>query len=94
MAAIRPQSLQFDLHVPLTLSAAWRCRLLSEACPVINLPTLIDDTECFPTVRDLRWPDGVTCPHCASQHVVKDGKDEILSHRQRYDLSGLRAALR
>jgi transposase-like protein len=52
---------------------------------VINLPNLIDDAKCFQTVRDLRWPDGVACPHCDSKEVVKDGKDDTQPHRQRYD---------
>jgi transposase-like protein len=52
---------------------------------VINLPNLIDDAKCFQTVRDLRWPNGVICPHCDSKEVVKDGKDETQPHRQRYD---------
>jgi transposase-like protein len=52
---------------------------------VINLPNLIDDANCFPTVRDRRWPDGIVCPHCGSHEVVKDGRDETPPHRQRYD---------
>ena len=55
---------------------------------MINLPNLIDDAKCFQTVRDLRWPDGVACPHCDSKDVVKDGKDETQPHRQRYDCRG------
>jgi transposase-like protein len=57
---------------------------------VINLPNLIDDAKCFQTVRDLRWPDGVACPHCDSKEVVKDGKDEAQPHRQRYDCRACR----
>jgi transposase-like protein len=52
---------------------------------VIHLTTLIDEAKCFQTVRDLRWPDGVTCPHCDSKLIVKDGKDETQPQRQRYD---------
>jgi transposase-like protein len=52
---------------------------------VINLPNLIDDAKCFQTVRDLRWPDGITCPHCSATQVIKDGKDETQPHRPRYD---------
>jgi transposase-like protein len=58
--------------------------LLPQACPVITLTNLIDEAKCFQTVRDLRWPDGVACPHCDAKHVVKDGKDETQPHRQRY----------
>jgi transposase-like protein len=52
---------------------------------VINLPDLIDDARCFQTVRDLRWPDGISCPHCSSTQVIKDGRDDTQPHRQRYD---------
>lgn len=51
---------------------------------MMNLRDLIDDAKCFETVRSLRWPDGVTCPHCASATITKDGKDETQPHRQRY----------
>ena len=52
---------------------------------MINLPYLIDDAKCFQTVRDLRWPDAIACPHCSSTQVIKDGKDDTQPHRQRYD---------
>ena len=52
---------------------------------MIDLPNLIDDAECSQTARDLRWPEGVTCPYCSSPQVIKDGKDDTQPHRQRYD---------
>lgn len=51
---------------------------------MINLRDLIDDAKCYQIVRDLRWPDGISCPHCSSQLIIKDGKDETQPHRQRY----------
>jgi transposase-like protein len=51
---------------------------------VVNIRDLIDDAKCFETVRALRWPDGVSCPHCASAAVIKDGKDDTQAQRQRY----------
>ena len=36
------------------------------------------------TVRQLRWPEGVTCSKCGSKHVVKRGFDETQPYRQRY----------
>ena len=51
---------------------------------LINLQTLIDEQKCYATVRQLRWPEGVTCSKCDSKHVVKRGFDETQSHRQRY----------
>ena len=30
---------------------------------MLNILNLIDDARCFETVRAMRWPQGVTCPH-------------------------------
>jgi transposase-like protein len=51
----------------------------------INITNLIDDVQCYQTVRELHWPDGITCPSCASQHIIKRGFDETESARQRYE---------
>jgi len=53
----------------------------------LNIQNLIDDIKCFETVRSLRWPDGVTCPHCASSQVIKKGRDDTQPARQRYECS-------
>jgi transposase-like protein len=50
----------------------------------IAIHRLMDDEKCYAMVRDLRWPDGVRCPHCESQHVVKNGHDSPETARQRY----------
>ncbi len=51
---------------------------------LVNLQTLIDDAKCFEALRQLRWPEGVTCPSCKSNQVVKRGFDETQPLRQRY----------
>jgi len=51
----------------------------------VNIKRLIDDVQCYQTVRELRWPDGVACPSCASQHVIKRGFDDAEPARQRYE---------
>ena len=28
----------------------------------INITKLIDEVQCYQTVRELRWPDGIACP--------------------------------
>src|SRR5664280_2229146 len=56
----------------------WRSRT------VVNIQNLIDDIKCFETVRQLRWPEGVTCPHCASSRITKQGHDTTQPERQRY----------
>jgi len=51
----------------------------------VNIQNLIDDTRCYQTVRELRWPNGVECPVCESQHVIKRGFDDTEPDRQRYE---------
>jgi len=51
----------------------------------VNIKNLIDDVQCYQTVRDLRWPDGVTCPSCESTSVIKRGFDDTEPARQRYE---------
>ena len=43
---------------------------------LVNILGIIDDAKCYETVRQLRWPDGVRCPHCDSDQVIKQGRDE------------------
>lgn len=50
----------------------------------IAIHRLIDDAKCYEMVRELRWPDGVSCPHCESEQVVKNGHDTTEICRQRY----------
>ena len=51
---------------------------------LVNLLALIEDAKCFALVRQHRWPEGVHCPACGSDAVVRDGFDETQAHRQRY----------
>jgi predicted RNA-binding Zn-ribbon protein involved in translation (DUF1610 family) len=55
---------------------------------LVNLSALIDDAKCFALVRQHRWPEGVHCPACGSNTVVRDGFDESQAHRQRYRCKG------
>jgi len=50
----------------------------------IAIHRLIDDAKCYEMVRDLRWPNGIGCPHCESLQVVKNGHDTFEVCRQRY----------
>jgi transposase-like protein len=51
----------------------------------VNIKNLIDDGQCYQTVRELRWPDGIECPSCQSTHVIKRGLDDTEPARQRYE---------
>jgi transposase-like protein len=51
----------------------------------VNIKHLIDDVQCYQTVRELRWPDGVVCPSCESTYAIKRGCDDTEPARQRYE---------
>ena len=51
----------------------------------VNIKRLIDDVQCYQTVRELRWPDGIMCPSCQSTQVIKRGFDDTEPARQRYE---------
>ena len=51
---------------------------------LVNLTSLIDDGKCFALVRQHRWPEGVRCPGCGGDAVVRHGCDDRQPHRQRY----------
>ncbi len=55
---------------------------------MLNIQNLIDDAQCFETVRELRWGDGILCPHCSSDLIIKRGFDDTQPHRQRYRCHG------
>src|SRR5262245_41027608 len=50
---------------------------------MIPLQSLIDDAKCVETVRLLRWPEGVSCPHGNSFDITKQGRDDTQPERQR-----------
>ena len=45
---------------------------------------LIDNTQCYKTVRELRWQEGTKCPFCESHSIIRRGFDEKESAKQRY----------
>ena len=51
----------------------------------VNIKNLVDEVQCYQTVRELRWPDGVACPACESTQVIKRGCDDTEPARQRYE---------
>ena len=54
------------------------------AIDLVNLSALLDDAKCFALVRQHRWPEGVRCPGCGSEAVIRNGCDDTQPHRQRY----------
>src|SRR3954451_15057822 len=57
---------------------------------MVNIQDLLDDARCYQTIREMRWPDGVTCPQCSSDWVIKNGRDDTEPHRQRYQCRACR----
>src|SRR5436190_15950098 len=51
---------------------------------LVNLSGLMDDAKCFAFVRQHRRPEGVRCPGCGSDAVIRNGCDDTQPHRQRY----------
>jgi transposase-like protein len=51
---------------------------------MLNIQNLIDDAKCYETVRALRWPAGVRCAPCDSEHITKQGWDTTQPQRQKY----------
>jgi transposase-like protein len=51
----------------------------------LNIKNLIDDGQCYQTIRELRWPNGIACPSSKSRHVIKRGFDDTEPARQRYE---------
>jgi hypothetical protein len=37
----------------------------------VKIKHLIDGSPCYQMIRELRWPDGITCPLCQSTQVIK-----------------------
>jgi transposase-like protein len=58
--------------------------MMSNSGAMIHMQSLMDDAKCFATVRAMRWPDGVKCPHCESPEITKQGRDDTQPERQRY----------
>jgi transposase-like protein len=54
----------------------------------VNIKKLIDEVQCYQTVRELRWPDGIICPSCQSKEVIKRGFNDTEPARQRYECHG------
>lgn len=51
---------------------------------MLKIDNLIDDAKCYQSVLQMRWPAGITCVRSGSAAVIKRGRDERQSERQRY----------
>lgn len=55
---------------------------------MISLHELMDEEKCYQLIRELRWPEGVKCPHCHSEQITKKGFHHSEAYRQRYKCWG------
>jgi transposase-like protein len=51
---------------------------------MFTIQNLLDDAKCYEQVRQMRWPERVSCPHCESSLINKRGFHNRERHRQRY----------
>ncbi|MCG8549489.1 MAG: transposase [Desulfobacterales bacterium] len=51
----------------------------------VNIKSLIDDVQCYETVRELRWPEIRECPFCDSINTIKKGYDDREYAKKRYE---------
>lgn len=54
----------------------------------LRIQNLIDDERCYEAVRELRWSEGIKCPHCEDRNIIKRGRDDTAPSRQRYECKG------
>jgi len=51
---------------------------------LIKIHEMIDDRLCYEKVRELRWSEGVKCPHCGSLSHRRQGHHADSEHRYCY----------
>lgn len=50
----------------------------------LRINDLVDDRLCYEKVREMRWSEGVKCPHCGSHKHKRHGHHNSCEHRYRY----------
>lgn len=51
---------------------------------LLRIQEVVDERLCYEKVRELRWPEGVKCPHCQSLRHKRHGHHNKSEHRHRY----------
>ncbi len=51
---------------------------------ILSIIDLISNQKCYDRVRELRWKEGIICPHCHSSFVKKNGHDTVQRDCQHY----------
>lgn len=51
---------------------------------LVRIHEIVDDRLCYEKVRELRWAEGVKCPHSGSMAYRRHGHHNTTEHRLRY----------
>lgn len=51
---------------------------------MVSIQKLISEAECYATIREMRWPEGVRCVGCFSTEVKRNGHKGDASACQKY----------
>jgi len=51
---------------------------------IITIKHLVSEAQCYAAIRQLRWQEGVTCPHCGDGQTIRRGFAGPQRHGQRY----------
>ena len=51
---------------------------------MFNITDVMSEDECYKKLRELRWPDGVVCPHCHSKDCEETGRASKKKANLRY----------
>lgn len=52
---------------------------------IVHIYEIVDDRLCYEKVRELRWAEGVQCPHWGSFSYRRHGHHNRSEHRLRYE---------
>lgn len=52
---------------------------------ILSIKHLVSEAQCYETIRQLRWQEGVRCPHCDSVDTIRRGFADTDRHLQRYE---------
>lgn len=51
---------------------------------IAAIKELLGETEVFKTIQNLRWPEGIVCPRCHSQNIVRKDPPSTSSDQRGY----------
>ena len=52
---------------------------------LLKIQDLLDETQCYEQLREMRWPEGRMCTSCDSRRVICRGFDDKNPGKRRYE---------